>query len=70
MDEVCQPGTDPCGDDGLYCNGEEVGCDEENDICDHSGSPCPGHQACIEESDECVDKECDSNEDCDDGRVL
>jgi hypothetical protein len=68
LDETCQPGIDPCQDDGFYCNGEEVGCDEENDLCEHSGSPCPGHQACVEESDECVDKECATNEECDDGR--
>jgi hypothetical protein len=68
VDEVCQPGTDPCQDDGFYCNGEEVGCDEENDMCEHSGNPCPGHQACVEESDACVDKECSTNEECDDGR--
>ena len=66
VDGTCQPGTGPCTDDSLYCNGVES-CDEESDICEHSGSPCPGHLACVEENDQCVEKECASNTDCDNG---
>ena len=64
----CQPGSDPCPDDGLYCNGEE-GCDEEEDVCTQSGDPCIGTETpiCDEEKDACV--ECLSDEDCEGGLV-
>ena len=63
---TCEPGIDPCPDDGVFCNGVES-CDEESDTCTHTGSPCPGHLACVEETDQCVRKDCTSDADCDDG---
>jgi hypothetical protein len=53
VEGVCQPGDDPCLDDGLFCNGEES-CDEEENVCLHSGNPCPEGTSCNEEKDMCV----------------
>jgi hypothetical protein len=44
--DECQGGqclgiTDPCTDNGEYCDGLEY-CDEGNDICDNTGDPCGG----------------------------
>lgn len=58
---VCQSGTNPCPDDGLYCTGSE-GCDETVDACTQSGDPCK--IACDETNDVCL---CSIDEDCDDG---
>ena len=64
VDHVCQPGSDPCPDDGLFCNGEET-CDAEGDSCVSSGNPCPENLRCDEGIDACVD--CTGDGDCDDG---
>jgi len=47
------PGDIPCLDDELFCNGME-GCDEENDVCTHSGNPCVPPYVCDEVNDQCV----------------
>jgi IgGFc binding protein len=56
----CEPGEDPCPDDGLYCTGDES-CDETNDLCEASGDPCEqdaafcnGVETCDEDADSCV----------------
>jgi len=67
VNTICQPGTNPCSDDGLFCNGEET-CSAENDRCEHTGSPCPGHLFCDEGSDQCAEIECGSDADCDNGQ--
>jgi len=67
LNRRCVSGNDPCSDDGIYCNGEDS-CDEENDICLHSGDPCAGNPTdfvCDEDEDVCVG--CMVDEDCDDG---
>ena len=58
----CQSGVDPCPDDEIFCNGME-GCDEVNDVCTHSGNPCPPRATCNEADDVC---NCSQDEDCDD----
>lgn len=54
-------GEPACGDDLLYCTGNE-GCDEENDECYSTGNPCTddglfcnGGVICNENSDTCAD---------------
>lgn len=66
--EICQPGASPdawsnrggfvCGDDGLFCNGDEV-C-ESGQCIGHTGDPCGddgvfcnGTEFCNEDYDEC-----------------
>ncbi len=63
-DDYCYEGAcvhegDPCGDNGVFCDGEES-CDEENDECASSGNPCPnnglfcdGEEFCDEEAQSC-----------------
>ncbi len=66
-DEVCVEATNdcgpavsqPCGDDGLHCNGAEY-CDEAAG-CGHTGSPCSddgefcnGAEVCVEADDSCA----------------
>jgi len=36
----------------MFCNGEES-CDEENNVCLHSGDPCLSEEECNEEDDIC-----------------
>ena len=56
--DVCLTGVPPiCSDDGLFCNGSEL-CDELNDACGHSGTPCVGETECIEELDVCEPLHC------------
>ena len=46
----CQDGTPVNCNDGKFCNGVEY-CDEDNDICESPGNPCPW--LCDEENDSC-----------------
>ncbi len=64
VNRTCQPGTGPCVDDGIFCNGEES-CNEANDVCEHTGNPCPATVTCDEERDVCTD--CTEDAPCDDG---
>jgi len=41
----CQPGANPCPDDGLFCDGTES-CDEGGNLCLHSGDPCDDQESC------------------------
>ena len=67
VDNLCQPGNNPCQNDGLYCTGEES-CDEENDTCLSTGDPCSEGAECDEASTTCK-VVCVDDEDCDDDGV-
>jgi hypothetical protein len=58
---ACQPGLNPCPDDGLFCTGAE-GCDEAADTCTQGGNPC--RVSCDETNNACL---CSAGGDCDDG---
>jgi len=66
---ICQVGTPvDCPDDGLFCNGQEV-CNEANDECVSMGDPCSEGETCNEDTDQCDapfcgDGKCDLGEDC------
>jgi hypothetical protein len=51
VDGTCQPGTPRCQDDGNFCNGEE-NCDEEINLCLHSGNPCSAPAPICDEKDD------------------
>jgi len=65
VNNVCQAGSNPCPDDGIYCNGTED-CNEGTDQCTHSGDPCTPPLICNEDGDGCVS--CIDDGDCDDGK--
>jgi len=71
---ACVAGTDPCPNDGLWCNGTE-GCDETGDQCTTTGDPCPqdglfcnGVEGCNEGTDQCTagSDPCPDGNDCTD----
>ena len=51
-DGDCQLGSNPCTDDGNYCNGVEL-CDEEANECVRTGNPCEDDHICNELNDTC-----------------
>jgi len=77
---VCQGSTPPPSegwctdmdcDDGAFCNGDES-CDEENDVCLHSGDPCAEEEECDEENDVCLSQpgSCELSVDPETGMVV
>ncbi len=66
---VCQPGTPPCGSDGVSCTVD--GCDEVGDVCTHvpDNALCADGQYCsgVETCDPLNDCQPGTAVDCDDG---
>jgi hypothetical protein len=66
-DGICVAGTDPCTDNGVFCDGTES-CDVATDACVSSGDPCAVGTTCDEATAACLTEvACTLDADCDDG---
>ncbi len=59
-DQSCGHIGNPCGDDGQFCNGEEI-CDEDTHSCENSGNPCEEDEVCNERMDICESQDADDD---------
>jgi len=58
--DECGHTGNPCGDDGEWCNGEEI-CIEDSQSCENTGNPCEEDEVCNERLDICESQDADDD---------